>query len=392
MCQLTYSNLKDKTLNALMIYFLATKGSSEKHDDGCGIICKDLRTWKTEHSAHKITNLGEILDKYILGKEPVPFHIRQATWGIEVTKENAHPFDGKHFILMHNGTLLPANGEEPKDKKKDSDSYRFLLALDNAKDEKPDSSFEEIFNHAMKDFAGKFAFIIRDKDNGNDYIIRGKTAELWFSTLTIEDKVHGYVINTSRETMLAAFYNFINIAMIHLGTKKIEMSDPKLLGLETIFLAKEKELKVIGSTEEKTPVKIHKPIVVNPNNDNSTAITPRMTDDVAKSFLSGIVKQSERVYKFLEDHSLSILDLQIIFQIFAGISLLELEKEDINAFNEFMIPKLSADGKTRKKVREALNYKTFPIDIYKKADLEYPWMLNKEQDVINAIKQYGVPF
>lgn len=384
MCQLTYSNLHGSYMNSLMVYELAIIGS-EKHDDGCGMICSNNKIWKTEMSAANIINLGDILDGYVTDRKPIPFHIRSATWGIEVKKENSHPFDGKHYILMHNGTLLLRNGEEPKDKKHDSDSARFLKELDDAKDKNPMANFEKIFNIAMDNFAGKFAFIIREKETSKDYIIRGKTAELWITTVKDNNKNIGYVINTSDITMKDAFHQFINIsAMMRISEGELEWSKPELLKAETIFEATDMNLVEIGSSKEFTPVKKEEKkaqFIAGTRNE----ITPRISEN---SDIGKIIKYAARIYNFLNEHSMTLLDLQMMFTIMGGLSLLEITMEDLDMFVEYMIPKISTGGILKTQVRQILNGKSFPNEIYEKYNLEYPWTVNDGKKVLDSLKEY----
>jgi predicted glutamine amidotransferase len=399
MCQLTYANLHEPYLNSLAIYLLGKIGSAEKHDDGVGFICPSNKIWKSEKSAHKITNLGNIISNSIVDGQPIPFHIRQATWGIEVKKENSHPFDGKHFILMHNGTLLPRNGEEPVDKNKDSDSLKFLQALDKARDDSNDGTFEEIFNKAMEEFAGKFAFIIREKETNKDYIVRGRTAELWIVKVTMNKKEQGYLVNTSKDTLKEMFFEFTNIWDLFYN-EEVEFSEPKLLNLETIYVAEDEDVKKIGTATEVTPIK-----VIEPN--KNTSLVPRTTRNrsyndgfdeyVNNKDIREIIEKAAKVHDYLSEHSMGLIDFQIMLQIIAGVSILEITEEDMNMFIDYEIPKISANKKVRGQVKKLLNDQYFPNELYKSEEnpsgkLEYPWPVNSAEDVINALTRYINPF
>ncbi len=390
MCQLTYSNLHDPYLNSLMVYFLSTIGSV-KHDDGCGFITCENKIWKSATEAGKISNLGEILDHNIRDERPIPFHIRMATWGIEVTKENAHPFVGKYFILMHNGTLLPRDGEEPKDKKKDSDSLKFLNALDEEKDKNPEAKFDEIFNKAMDNFAGKFAFIIREKETNIDYIIRGKTAELWKTDITVDGKFKGYAINTSKVTMEDALYQFSNVATFMTSqdkTKKYEYSTPVLLEEETIFIADKKDIKEIGVAKEFTPVKKKTETAITPHNRSNYDYGEGLVPKTSNSDIGNIIRMAVKIYDFLSDHSLGLLDLQRMFKLMGGLSLLEATKEDFEMFVDYMVPKISATKALRMQVKSILNGKYFPTEVYEKYQLEYPWTVNDGKKILDSLKEW----
>lgn len=387
MCQLTYSNLHDQDLNKLAVYCLSKIGSA-RHDDGCGFICEDNSIWKSEIAANKILNLGEILNLNVQSNAPLPFHIRMATWGIEVKKENSHPFEGKHYILMHNGTLLPRNGEEPKDKTKDSDSLKFLKTLDEYKDKKPDGAFPDIFNEAMSNFAGKFAFIIREKETNVDYIVRGKTAELWISYVKFNDEPKGYVVNTSKETMKEAFDDFINIWDLFYA-ETVQFSEPKLIDLETIYVAEYNDVRKIGKTVEFTPKKEEKAIVPATRGGHSNWRGNNYWDNYdADADAKEILQMAKKVHTFLEDHCMALIDLQMMFMISAGLSVLEVTKEDIEFYENYVIPKISANKTIRARVKSILNGQYFPHDVYIKYNLEYPWTVNDGDKVIKALEEY----
>lgn len=389
MCELTYCNLGNPQLNSTMLYFLSLIGS-EKHDDGFGFIRNNGKVWKTELAAKDTNNIGEILSAGITDNSPVPFHIRSATFG-SVSKENSHPFTGKHFILMHNGTLINKDGPVPtnKDKDKDTDSFRFLLALDEAREKNKDAPFEEIFNSTIESFAGKFAFIIRCTDTNVDYVIRGKTAELWITTLTVGNKFLGYVVNTSKETLAQSVKRFVQIGQIF-NYKKYNFSPPELLLQETIYIADKKGLTVVGKTKEteKPVAHVYQPVKAfqddysnfqhsGGGNWNRTSGNKNLTE---------IAALANRIYKFLSEHSLDLIDLQAIFQVISGISLLELSKEDLTAFVIHLIPKLSADSKIKARVKRELNGASFPISWYKKYSLEYPWTVNPANKIISVLE------
>lgn len=387
MCQLTYSNLHGMYLNSLMIYTLGKIGS-EKHDDGCGFICSTNEIWKTKLAAKNITNLGEIINKNVLDDRPIPFHVRMATYGIEVTKENAHPFAGKHFILMHNGTLLPVDGKEPDNKKQDSDSLLFLKTLDECKDINPNATFEELFNAAMANFAGKFAFIIRERETNLDYIVRGKTAELWISSVTVDKQKSGYVINTSKDTMKSAFMEFINIWDLFFP-EIVEFSEPVLLEQESIFLAETDVVNKIGKTVEVTPIKKETKYSYSyPASPARGRDFSYLDDYDDNSDAKVIVAKAAKIYDFLHEHNMGLVDLQLMVMVSGGISILELTEEDLDMFIEYMIPKLSANKKIKIEVNNLLNGLYFPAEVYDKYKLEYPWTVNDGNAVINALKDY----
>lgn len=398
MCEITYSCLNDPALNKIMVYLLTTIGS-EKNDDGTGFITSKNTAWKTKLKASIISNYGKCLSDSITDETPVAAHVRAATYGIEVNDENAHPFKSKSFVLMHNGTLiLNEESKENKvsDKKHDSDSARFLAFLEDESNKNPDESFEKIFNSAMSNFKGKFAFIIRRIDTSSDFIIRGKTANLFISEMREKNKkrIKGYIINTNAETIKAAQLKFKNLASSLTGVE-YEFTDPVLLNQETIFVAEKYGVKEVGKTKEEAPEAPKAAAMSNFSNGTHHVISPNMRKrylgggaDADANELFQIVHRGEEIFRFLEKNSLSFIDFQMLVEHMSGISVLEMTKEDCTFFIEFLIPKLSAPKALRKWVSQKLNGRSFPLKVYEEYDLEYPWTVNKEIDVKNHLNKY----
>ena len=383
MCQLTYVNLQDKVLNAHAVFLLTTIGS-EKHDDGTGIILADNSIWKTKIAAEKILNLGDILSKYITNKKPIPAHIRWATYGIAVNDENAHPFIGKHFILMHNGTLLP-KVEEKKNKDVDSDSKQFLDSLDKALDDNPAGSFEEIFNKAMQKYAGKFAFIIRNKDTSTDYIIRGKTADLYIAYVEEKGVRRGYVINTSKDLLTVSIRLLSGMIKIS-HNLDLTMTEPELLKNETIYKATKVGIEVVGTTKE---YEVIKPVQIVQQSGFMRLGSATPSYVAEKTGTEKMLKLVNRIYDFTKEHLLQPIDIQRIFLLTMGLSLLEANEEDFAVLVDYVIPKISASKNTKKKIAKLLAGKTnvMPDDIYTVGNLEYPWMVNDSSQVITALEK-----
>lgn len=394
MCEISYVNLHFPELNRLMVYLLTGIGST-KHDDGTGIICSTNKIWKTKLQANIIVNYGDCLYTNIEDDKPIPAHIRKATWGIEITDENAHPFTSENYILMHNGTLeLKEEKAKNKDTKKDSDSLTFLNYLEEARKEKVDSAFKDIFKHTMNHFTGKFAFVIRDKRGNTDYIIRGKTANLYISEMKIKDqkKIIGYIVNTNNITMKEAFHHYTNLSALIYGVD-YEFSDPKLLEQESMFTALPFGIKKIADTKEEIPI-------TKTNNSgwnnwmgkghNGLQKVSQVIKPIIKSALGNndsvkIIENASKIYGFLDVHCLSFLDFQIIVSVVGGVSLLEINEQDIDFFIDYMIPKLSCNKKIREEVKATLNGNTFPSHLYKDFHLEYPWMLNDNTKIVEAL-------
>ena len=120
--------------------------------------------------------------------KPIIAHVRAASVGTEVNKENAHPFETKDFILAHNGTLefrkkeikeeWDKMCEEDETLKDKIDSEKFIIFLQKRYDESKNKKFCEVIKGVANEFYGKFAFMIYAKQEDIYYIIRGRSATL----------------------------------------------------------------------------------------------------------------------------------------------------------------------------------------------------------------------
>lgn len=400
MCQLTYANLHDKTINSLVVYFLTTIGSN-KHDDGTGFICSTNSYWKSALAADKIKNYGEILNKNIKDNSAIPAHIRMATAGIPVLEKNAHPFMAETYTIIHNGTLTDKGDARDKE---ESDSEMFLKALEDARKELKDSSFVDVFNKAMSGFTGKFAFIVKDRTHNVDYIVRGKQAELWICYVykrgkKIKDNEYkhipvGYFINTDKYTIEKALDAFSNVATIVTGDV-YSYSEITLLQENSAFLAEPDSITLLGETKETPTPKKETMIPLPPLNRHQNLMPDRSqvqhkVQNTESLETLETLKMSGKIFDFLSDNSLTILDFQIMFHMASNCSLLEMNSDDAKFFIDFAIPKLSAPKGIRKKVKALTNAGGFPNSLYKKLGLIYPWTLNKDKfDVILAELQKG---
>lgn len=382
MCQLTYCNLGNAKYNRLMVYLLMVEGAI-KNDDGTGIICSSGAGWKTKLAANMISNLGEILRDNITDNSPVPAHIRLATFGIPVEDKNAHPFVGKKFILMHNGTLQPKSDDAKNKKDKGSDSEEFLSYLEKVAKAKKDNSstFVDIFNEAIEEFTGKFAFIIRHQTEPStkDYIIRGKTADLYISYLSSKSAKGkltklGYIVNTSKEVIKESIVKFVNLLDISSNdSQTLQFSDPELLQEETIFLAEPLDLKEVGKTKETA-----KPAIVYSTQHAITRAPSNSftsSHNVSKEAFSKMTSYAARISEFLRGHFMSERDFQRLFYLMGEVSVLELRENDIVFFVEQIIPILSASKSAKKAIADALRGDLFPDSAYKDLNLPYPWTL-----------------
>ena len=182
MCQLCAVNLNNSALNSI---FLSTQLTIDAigNQDGTGFITTEkggkINLWKSKLAADDIENLGSIIKDHVINSNPIIAHVRAASTGIKVERENAHPFVGKRFALAHNGRLYDKNEVVRDNQKKDaddtgiaSDSLKFLSALELVAKENKSMTIVELLNKAMEEFKGKFAFLIYDSATEKHYAVR----------------------------------------------------------------------------------------------------------------------------------------------------------------------------------------------------------------------------
>lgn len=410
MCELTFCSLNDPIKNALAGLFLTRKGS-EKHDDGTGFMTL-TEEWKTHLQAKIITNLGSIFgdfaEKEENGNAPIAFHIRSATMGIKVTKENAHPFrlENGRLTLMHNGSLKTEDANDDDGYywnrsqtvvEKDSDSLEFLKVLEEEAKKLKNFDIKLALENAMKRFTGKFAFIIREDTgkNAKFYIVRGKTAELWI-TYAVEnatdeqrkalslikdyetlEKFHGqcgYVVNTNKDTLAFGLLEYKNVWELQNGNRgDVYFTPPVLLPEESIFVAEENCIKFIGKLEERHHV------VAKKSEPRAAEIVKASDPTVIKS-----LELATRVSKWLKENFMDLGDFQILVALLFGCSVVELTEEKVNEFIKVIIPKITPSKKIKAKMESILKSKKreyVPKEIFEDGVLSYPWTVNSGKDL-----------
>jgi predicted glutamine amidotransferase len=383
MCQLTHVRTNNHEVNLILAYYLGNIGGSTCKD-GCGFFSRDNGVWKTKISANLITNLGGILKNEVEKDSSISFHVRKATRGKEILDSNAHPFDGKHYILMHNGTLEeinpPKKQKGEKENKEDTDSKIFLDSLDKVTDENPEKPFLDILNETMKKFSGKFAFIIKQKESGNIYIVRGATADLFISYIYLDKNYIGYAVNTVSNTLKGAFFECVNLFAL-LGKGEITYTEPVLLEKESVFLADELQITKIGECKENivyvdnyyywTSANNSRPI---PAVDSDTKLDVELAE-----------KFAHEIFTFLDEHSLGIFDFQLLVQEYFSESILELTPEDAKILVEKIFPTLTVKKELRETVKKELDGEYFSSEYYKNLTV-YPWMKELDENkILSAI-------
>jgi predicted glutamine amidotransferase len=407
MCQLTLVNLRDKKLNQI---FLAPQLqiNSIGNTDGTGFFALNKGEggvlYKTAVSADCLDELGWDLKVNINSDRPIIAHVRAASTGIVVKDENAHPFEGKRFVLAHNGRLYPIGATVSYNSRNDdtgleSDSLTFLNSLEAKALEKPTVPFLELITDTMKGYMGKFALLIYDKKNDKHYVVRGSSADLHIihvGTCPIEGgtiEYFGYVVNTKKTSLKESSTIAVQMGAM-IGNKRLFLSEVTELDKESVYEVCGKDLVKIGEIKE-TAITY-----------TSTVATPTTTHGDYNRFGRGsytspaevntnipIWKHSERILKFMEEHFLGIVDIDALFVLFIGRGLADAQLADVEYFVDKVIEKISAPKEIRKKITKILDEKgcIYPNTYLKVEGLEYPWMLNNKstlEKMMNYLKQW----
>lgn len=400
MCQITVANLHRDEYNKLFFLLAGSLGSTE-HNHGWGFAQASAEsspeTFKCSLPLYCTTNSGVFLrgEKPDWNDQPLIGHIRQASPQVPVTTDNAHPFAIENVMYVHNGKLTPRDEkefimEEDMDtwdeklgamvtkKVKRSDSLiffeKFMDYFEKNTEEDLEKKFVECMNNAMSHFDGKFAmvFLIANRY----FIVRGRSADLHIAYLQNEAQENiGWVINTNKKVLDWATILLSNTTQL-LYEEALEFTTGKLLKEETIFVAEENDLRIIGTVKETYPVVSTYAGKGGATNFTGTSGGNGGTSHTKSSKRSAAEKYAETVYTFMREYSLTLADINVLFLIGYNCSLLDVDGEILKHFCNKVIPRLQ-NGTTKPLRKQMANtVTTFSPYRYSGTGLAYPWMLN----------------
>jgi len=380
MCQITLVNLGNRVLNGIYLTTLL-QINSVGNQDGTGFLSvtaekkgkRQMSLWKTKDAADDIENLGILVKTHLTSSYPVIGHVRYASKGILPSDDNSHPFRGTRFYLAHNGRLYGKDetvawqSSVTEEVSSESDSMKFLTSLEENAVLHPEMDIVGLLNLTMTLYKGKFAFAIYDCVAAKWYIARGFSADLHVVTLSNrvgdgeETDVVGFIINTRKDSLENAI-TLVNQTVQVVTGKYVIGGDIKELEKESVYEVTGTELVKIGELKEK----LVSYAAANRSNTAWTNLSER-----SDSFW----KLPDRINKFMEDHFLSISDIDALFFIFMGVGIWGVDEDDISAFIALVIPRVSSPRKTRERILRALGPKRVIYSaLYAKIDMEYPWM------------------
>jgi len=411
MCMLTaiYYGGKGTFTAPFLVDLLNIDSTVKGNNDGTGFSQKK-NTFKTEIGAHLITNLGKLAHPIIKDREIAFGHVRAASPGVDVCKENSHPFVGEKsgLILYHNGTLSII--KEPKwyadktykEKREYSDSRLFLEELENELAKLDKRNIPLALQNTMKNFSGKFAFLIYDPVGNKAFAARGKLAKLHIAYIgseeapeLVSDATDGWIINTEDAQLSACIREYTNREEAY-GREPIKFSEVLLLTENTIFFLGKKSPIPVGTIEE-TPRPVATTVFHRSGYKPHKSKYPAYTDSRGNASVPLLEdgkrdKRLDRLSAFMKEHLLSPMDIDLLFQFTRHSPLSEVNETHLSAFVDEMIPKLSAPKTLREWMsarKWAIDDKVVPSVIYTKGfGLEYPWMMNEDNAIRTAILKY----
>lgn len=384
MCQLIFSNLKSVSLNRLAIHMLAHKGSGQ-NGDGFGIYTPTVGLWKSEFSAESILDMGRVLREIITDTKPVLAHVRAASPGIVVKKENAHPFEGTRFILAHNGRLWGKSEEVTRvqanqaDTSIGSDSEKFLQKLEELSVEFPEYSAPMLVNKAMENFKGKFAFLIYDKVTNKFFAVRGKTADLHYSMVyegfppekdkPNECKLVGYLVMTKASDLEEFGYLICTLAGTTLGTQ-LWLTKAIPFNEETAYELKTSSPVEVASVKENPT---YTPTVIYTSRGGNHYETSGNSHSTKKDKLALLC---EEISVWAEETYLDIVAVDELFMNIFGTGIADATENSLKIFVERFMPSLRGTKKQRKMMSKS-GIVIFPHRVLCPLvpGLQFPWTL-----------------
>lgn len=357
MCQLTLTYTKYVNLERILVTLLSIR-NSKTNQHGWGLLNRAGMVWKVAQSANLTTNAG-ICVRAMVSTAPNIIHVRAASKGVEVSEVNVHPFEFKNLVGIHNGTLWYKDETVTytSEASRPSDSSRFLSMLNDMLE--TEKNFCTAIAEVMKDWRGKFAFMILDKRDGVRYVIRGKSATLYLTNLKDSKGADlGYVVNTELDSLNDTLPIANQIFQLESGSD-FTYSVPTLLKEETIWRVEPKGLVEVGKLNE-NPLYSAYPRVTQPAIPTMTPSTSSGSDMPTRGTGRSLKAPDaliNEVFRFMEDEALIITDMETIWHAVFGHGLLAATPEEIETFCSEVIQRLKSSGAVRKFIHDHYLYR-----------------------------------
>ena len=405
MCQLTLIHGRSDVARVLLPN-LTLSNSIDNNKDGHGYFVIPTMIWRTIDPGNKIVFEDEYHDslkEYIGDRKEVAIisHVRSASYKFRdmLDVEHTHPFQCGNLVLMHNGTLIPKDSKLEIDNTIDSYWFTQYLASIVGKEKLT----PEHIAKAMEEFIGKFALFIVDMKQPNKiFIAKGKIATLYETTIVDgRNKILARVLNTSKQNL-----HFSSLPMYWRAFKStsLKINEPKELDDESIYIYDINKAELIKSdvtieeetTSTTTTIHIDGRFMGQQGaysgydhwSEENSYGAPKTLDSM-------IDKISDMAFKM----KLRFTDVNLLFSIVCGSSIMFADKMDVQIFHKFMNLLMEEyDNRVGKKLPnwtliQQSFYNEFPhgtgLEIYEKTNLNFPWFLqsgSRIKNVSNRIK------
>jgi len=362
-------------MNSIELITQLITNSFLDNKDGFGFFSQNTGIFKLEKNLREI-EIGPIVRNFIKDDLPILAHIRSASLTDgkkEVKQEFNHPFESKHFIFAHNGTLEFKDKFLQEKNKENLDSLNFLNRMEEIlSTKKRNFPIEELLVETMKEFTGKFAFLIFDKRDKKYYAARGKLAKLALALFSWEELPIGYIINTS-QLDLDKNLDYFEVVTSLYGEGKYDFIKFSELKEESIFRLDDLEVVNIGEIKENTKEYVGVRVPYNRVNRSYYDIYDEEDDGDLNSFFT------DKYNSPLDISELNYL-ANVIFKT-PLIYLSDIELDDVlTVVKELERSNSNLKAKLWRLILKYSNisslevYKTYPF-------INFPYMLNETSDL-----------
>jgi predicted glutamine amidotransferase len=419
MCQLTLANTGSRDLNTLYLAIQFLINTVVRHKDGTGLVSESSAgvpvVIKTKSNPHEIKDLLGNIREHVDSNNPIIGHVRLASLSNKtrlISQKTAHPFQTKSLVLAHNGLLEPIDEEYGKRKEfKDMiDTQIFLSRLDEVFDN--DTLLETALKTTMKEFTGKFAFLIYNLRDKNVYVARGRTADLHIveTKITIGDKeIEGHLINTEKDSLEKALSitsglvselvtidnkkidSFEHSVIKHLVAETISMidRDRKIIRLETIEETWKTYQQKTGEFSSDTPYGWRNRTDINRKDDKATNGKSKTYHPTGGKI--EILDVFPLLYNWATANLYDIDTLDVLCYFYMGKGLLECTQDDLERFVSLIVLEIPDPSKESIALWEAIRDKSRLLDthIYSAHLLQIPFNMNSEAELQLILNKVG---
>lgn len=400
MCQLTLLHGDVNLVKAILGNLTLVNSTGNKDGHGIYFPPPIKKFYKTEENGgDKVFNdtYWEMIERCVGDLDEVCLisHVRSASQTQKIINvENSHPHQVGNIILMHNGTL---EAEDDKLEVEDRiDSFWFTKRLSEVCGRKYLKPYH--ITETMEDFRGKFAFLIADlRQPKLIYVVRGRTAELGYTNY-INDAGENvcFAINTVEKNL----GNLVLPMMWRATTgEKITAEEPKELDKESIYIYDIPKGSLIKTDQEIKERSIYTSKTVTTRYQNDANWRHRNSYRPVNHMIAATDDNVIfEVSKIARAMLLSFSELNYLYFLMFGCSLLFMDTDTLKVFHEFLkkLEKTSEQGKGKKEKIWRENYIKYcgktdtPVylEIYEMAPkMRFPWFLNSN----SGLKKYVRP-